>query len=144
MNCILRIAVRSTCLHGFLALRCPVKMDILKRCSISNSYACMSTVIQHEDVNWNLNSSTKPLTKLLTLTGPTNSDKAALLRKVLPEMLAAQHAVEGGTKPVFWHFTITLGEGPEAALTTSAVKLPVSPSRLASAFLSCPPPPRKR
>lgn len=53
--------------------------------------------------------------KLLVLTGPTKSGKTAVLKKVLPCMLAEQHAVEGGATPVFLHFSFTVGEGPEAA-----------------------------
>jgi hypothetical protein len=53
--------------------------------------------------------------KLLVLMGPIKSGKTAMLRKVLPGALAAQHAVEGGAKPVFFPFAFTLGQGPHGA-----------------------------
>lgn len=53
--------------------------------------------------------------KLLVLTGPIKSGKSTMLNDVLPGVLAAQHAAAGGPKPVFFHFSFTLGMGPRAA-----------------------------
>ncbi len=53
--------------------------------------------------------------KLLVLSGPIKSGKTTMLRKVLPGVLAAQHAAAGGRTPVIFAFTFSLKDRPPAA-----------------------------
>jgi hypothetical protein len=71
-------------------------------------------------VAWALDHPALDQYRFLALTGPIKSGKPAILTRVLPGMLAAQHAVAGGPKLVFFHFAFLLNEGPEEAALSMA------------------------
>lgn len=53
--------------------------------------------------------------KLLVLTGPIKCGKSRMLEAVLPGLVMAQHAVQGGPTPVFFSFSFTLDRAPREA-----------------------------
>lgn len=65
--------------------------------------------------------------KLIGLVGPVKSGKSAIMNDVLPGMLAAQHAIAGGPRPVILSITFAANVSP----ATAAVQLLESAKDLA-------------